>query len=480
MKKKIGIGNTFKMLYIAILVIIVYPFFKYWIINKSVIKYVYMYTFSACQIGTEDLNLNFIAFIVSFGLLTFVYFQLIKYREEVFKNIKQIMIFTAIVAILFAIIIPVTSSDVYSYIASGWIDSHYGENPYYIATNQITNASEEGARDEMFFKVARCWREEPVVYGPAWIIICKGLTLLSFGDINIALISFKIASVLALMACTLLIYKITNKKLFTTLFALNPLVLFETIANVHNDIFLVLFVLLSLYMVVKKKNLFVGVLFLAIATAIKYLSILLLPFLLLYALKEEKIAKRIQKSILYFIEYVACIVAFYLIYARDLEVLAGIFVQQSKYSRSIFLGLWYLFNGKEEVLLILKNLFLLIFIVAYGSVILKLYFTKDLKITKLMQKYQVFLLIFTLVLITNFNSWYLLWLLPTIMWQKAKMIRFTNALTIGGLMAYAISYATYKDDETVGIAYFCIMIIVSIAIGIKISVKTNDIKTLKK
>ena len=80
-----------------------------------------------------------------------------------------------------------------------------------------------------------------------------------------------------------------------------------------------------------------------------------------------------------------------------------------------------------------------------------------------MKTYQVFILIFTFILITNFNPWYVIWLFPTLMWQKVKNIRLTLYLSFGAINSYAITYLTRIDNETVGIPYL-IVIILTIAI----------------
>ncbi len=314
-------------------------------------------------------------------------------------------------------------------------------------------------------KVARCWREEPVVYGPVWSLICKGLTSLSFGNIDIALLIFKLASLAMYIGSIYLIYRITKKKLFMLLFALNPMVLFDGLSNVHNDLFLVFFILLALYFVLKKKNLSLAVVAIAIATGIKYLSILLLPFLILYMLRKEKIGTRVGKAFLYGIEFIGILAIVYAIYVRDFNVFAGIFVQQNKYARSLFLGIWYLLKGNTNSIDILKNGLLLLFILSYSIIVLRLLFTKDekkLRFVPLIRTYQLFLWIFTFILITNFNSWYIMWLLPTMFWQKGKQIKMTTYVSIGSILAYAISYATMKDDETVGIPYFIFMLGIAI------------------
>ena len=168
---------------------------------------------------------------------------------------------------------------------------------------------------------------------------------------------------------------------------------------------------------------------------------------------------------LYGLEFIGILAIGYAVYVRDFNVFAGIFLQQNKYARSLFLGIWYLLKGNTNSIDILKNGLLLLFIASYSIIVLRLLFTKDEKklcFVPLIRTYQLFLWIFTFILITNFNSWYIMWLLPTMFWQKGRQIKMTTYISIGSILAYAISYATMKDDETVGIPYFIFMIGIAI------------------
>lgn len=476
-KSKMNTNKIVDMLYLFVSILFTIPSVLYLVRNKTIYHFTQLFTYTFTNTNTID-YINTILYLGFFFLLFFFYFSILKNVSKIFKTRKQLFLFVAIIGILFSVIIPSTSLDVYSYIGNGWVDSHYHENPYYTSVQDVTN---QYGRDEMLGKVARCWREEPVVYGPVWSLICKGLTSLSIGNITLALYIFKLASLFVFLGSSILIDKITNKKFFVALFALNPFLLFESLSNVHNDIFLIFFILLAIYFVKNRKNLTFAVASIAIATGIKYLSILLLPFLICYGLRKETIKNKIKKTCLYAIEFMVVLFLSYLVYIRDLQVLAGIFIQQNKYGRSIFLGLWYLLNGDEKVLTLLKTFALGIFAMAYMTIILKLFFNrqrKDITFRNTMKTYQVFLLIFTFVLITNFNPWYVIWLFPTLMWQKAKNIRATLYLSLGVLNSYAITYATGIDDESVGIPYFLVMVL-TIAILYAMHLLAKEIKKRK-
>lgn len=302
-------------IYVLLSLLFAIPSIRYLIQNKTVYYFIHVftYTFTKAQ-NVNEQYLNAIIYLCLFGLLFACYFYLLKNSMHVFQTKKRLFGFILVVGILFSIMIPTTSLDVYSYIGNGWVDSHYHENPYYTSVQEVTN---QNGVDPMLGKVARCWRDEPVIYGPVWSLICKGLTSISGGNIDIALYTFKIASLLIFLACSFLIYKITKKKFFCLLFALNPFILFEFLCNVHNDIFLVFFVLLAFYFTKEKKHIAMAVACIAMAVGIKYLSILLLPFILVYMLKEDETKNKIKKGILYGMEFVVLLVIFYLFYIKD-------------------------------------------------------------------------------------------------------------------------------------------------------------------
>ena len=270
-------NNIFIILFTVCSALFAVPSIIYIFQNKTIYKFSWVWTYLFKRPMTKiDCYTNAFLFFILFTAIFLLYFFVLKKHNKILKSKKQIFTLIIIASLLFMIIIPYTSTDVYSYIANGWSSAHYKENPYYISTGEI--AQKNDVSDPMFNKVANCWRFEKVVYGPAWTIICTVLSWISFGNIDIALFVFKLANLAVHIINCILIYKTTKKNLFVVLYGLNPFILFEGLTNVHNDIFIVLFILLALYAVIKKKNLFIAVACIAVATAIKYLAILILPF----------------------------------------------------------------------------------------------------------------------------------------------------------------------------------------------------------
>lgn len=451
--KKLNI-NLPVLIFIITAIVFAIPSITYLMKNKTIygFYYVWTYLFNNPATKSEMLN-NALMFFLLMTILFLAYILIAKKWKTMSK--KSIVVLVILTSIIFGVIIPYTSTDVYSYIGNGWAAAHYGENPYYTATGEITDRT--GQIDPMLNKVANCWKYETVVYGPLWTLICTGLSYISFGNIDIALMIFKLANILVHILNTILVYKITRKKLFMIIYGLNPFILFEAISNVHNDIFIILFILLAIYFTIRRKNLFIAVACVAFATAVKYLAILILPFIVLYYVKNKDVKKRIIYCILCGIEYIVIIALFYLIYMRDFSVLAGLFIQQSKYNRSIMYVIYEYFG--QNAVEIIQTIALAIFAVIYVAFCIRLLLQKKISFMQIIRKYNIFLLAFTFILITNFNAWYIMWLIPTMFFLKRGSQETILALSYTSQIANFASFALHSEEQILGIPFLIIMLV---------------------
>ena len=80
---------------------------------------------------------------------------------------------------------------------------------------------------------------------------------------------------------------------------------------------------------------------------------------------------------------------------------------------------------------------IMLFSVVYIISCLELLFNKQNKITNMLRKYNVALILFLLIL-SNSQQWYLIWLFATIMWQKPKMIKNIIGITLAIEIANSI------------------------------------------
>ena len=412
-----------KILFIISSFLFIIPSLKYFIENKTVYQFEQWFKFLLDDSNRMNQTL---LYVIVLSIITIFYILIIKNRNKLFKNFKSIIKYIAVVGCIYVFTIPFVCSDVFYYLGVGRIDSKYGQNPYYVTIKEYVDTEDNNqylSQDTVLAQgYINDWADTTVVYGPVWQLICKVIAIFSFGNINIGLLVFKLINLLVHLVNCYLIYKVTGKKIFALIYGLNPFVLIEGIVCVHNDIFIVLFILLSLYFLLKKKNLLLSIIFLALCTGIKYFSILLLPFIIIYHFRKEKPLSRLFSCIKYGIIFAVTLLIPYLIYAQDLSILAGMGTQQEKVAKSIYIPISEYFSSSISIS-DLSTLLLSIFVIVYFFTCLTLLFKKKILFREMIQIYTSFLLVFLFALITQFQPWYLMWLMPVIMWHKPNNLK---------------------------------------------------------
>lgn len=336
-----------------------------------------------------------------------------------------------------------------------------GVNPYYKSVKDVIEENPDAVNDEILQKMPGVWIDQTIVYGPIWPLICKILSGLSFGNLTLALCLYKLFNLVLHLINAYLIYKITNKRtVFALMYGINPLILFDGLCNVHNELLLIFLILLGLYFFIKKKNLALTVIAFALATAVKYVAILLLPFIVLYYYRKEKLLKRIMYSFVWSILFIVVLVLSYCIYIRDFNFLNGIMTQQGKFINSIFTPI--AINNFNLALTVSKG-FMLAFIAIYIITIMKLLFsTKEYAFSYLIRNYHGLLVLFLFGTITNFESWYTLWILPTVIWDSSKNIKWLLSITVLSELANTVYFVAY-EHYIFGAIYPVLLIIAIIA-----------------
>ena len=266
---------------------------------------------------------------------------------------------------------------------------------------------------------------------------------------------------------TYLLYKISGKKIYGILYGLNPFVLIEGIANVHNDIFMVLFILLALFELLKRKKLLPSLIFLALATDIKYFAILLLPIIVIYYFRNEDLKTRIIKCIKYGFIYIALVFIPYIIFTKDINVFIGLIEQRKRLAKGMYLFLRLISNNSINTDL-LKNIALILFTIAYFITNIKLITNKKISFRKEIRKIFIYMLAFLFLLITNFQPWYFISISAFIIWQKAKNIKLIVQMQI--LLLFSnIVFLINSENYKYGPQFF-----LSFVIGILICIIINS------
>lgn len=422
--KKENIGILLKASFIISVIIFAIPSIKYYLQHRTIYKFEEWFKYLLKDTDRLEQTIIYIIILIS---MTLIYFLIIKNRNKIFKNNKRMYIYIAIISIIFIVVIPFTCSDVFYYLGVGRINSEYNQNPYYTTIKEFVEQQGNEKYIEKDTVLAQGyindWANSTVVYGPIWTLICRIVASMSLGNIDFGLFIFKLINVIVHLLNCYLIYKLSNKKIFTLLYGLNPFILIEGIACVHNDMFVILFTLASFYFLLKRKNILISLVFLALATSIKYFTILILPFIVIYYVREYKPLKRFSSCILYGGLFAFILGITYLLYIKDLEVFSGLFIQQTKLAKSFYIILTEYFTTPEGIAEKLNKLLLEIFVIIYFFTCITIINKKEIKFSKEIQKANYFIIAFLFLLITNFQPWYIMWLFPCLIWQKSEDIK---------------------------------------------------------
>lgn len=438
LKKEIKIEE--KKIFLGISVLFLLPTIYYILKGNKIINlstnfsYFYLPSVAGTTIQKGISTAMFVGIMLA---LFFLYLQLIKKANYLFKTNRAVAGFIIAISIIFTCMLPMTSTDIFYYIGTGWSEAKYEVNPYYTSLEE-TMQKEEGAKeDEILLKTPKIWRKTTIVYGPVWPMICRVLSGLSAGSLTFALILYKLFNLSVHLINCLILYKLTKKRKWVLLYACNPLILFTGLTEVHNDILVVGMILLALYFFKKKKNMVITVILLAIATAIKYYAILLIPFLVIYDVRKQKMGKRILQATGWAILFIAIVAGLYLVYMKDIEVFKGIPTQQEKFANTCIVPLAVKeYKTAVKISRTIMGGYVLIYVVT----ILKLLFSKKISFIKNIRIYNNLLLVFIFLTITNFQAWYVMWLFSTIIWQRGKIIRLILNISVAVELANAVYF----------------------------------------
>jgi len=192
-------------------------------------------------------------------------------RKEISK--KGLFKLTFVITLLLTFSYNAFSYDVFNYIFDAKIVTHYHENPY------IHKALDFPGDPMLSFMR---WTHRVYPYGPVWLALTVPLSFVGAGFFLPTFFLFKILAALSYLCSVWFLYKIAvivkkeKALLVTAIFALNPLVLIESLVSAHLDIVMTALMLMAVYFLFSKKGI-KSYVFLALSIGIKYASGFLLP-----------------------------------------------------------------------------------------------------------------------------------------------------------------------------------------------------------
>lgn len=471
-EKKININLIIKLLFAISCILFVLPSVVYLIKNGTVYGFDKWFCF---LLNDSNRNMQTFLYLVVLAIMTMLYALILKRQKEIFKNIKQVLIYTLIISAIFLFSISFTCSDVFYYLGIGRLDSEYNQNPYYVTITGFVESQdniESLEKDTVLMQgYQNDWADTTVVYGPIWTAVCKFVAALSFGNIDIGILVFRFINIVIHILNCYLIYAVSKKKIFSAIYGLNPYMLIEGIMCIHNDIFVVCFILVAIYFLIKKKKILPAIVFLAMATAIKYFAILLLPLFIIYHFRDEKPLKRFGRCIQYGILFALIALIPYLFYIKDVNVFAGIFTMQTRFAKSFYIIISEYFTTPQNLNALVHKFLLAIFIYIYAArCLLLLLFKPQIKFNKESKEVEYFLIAFLFMLITNFQPWYIMWLFPLLMWQDSKNIKLIVQISLISQFANSI-FLAYTEDWRNGTPFTFFMLL-----GVTICMYLNNRK----
>ncbi len=192
-----------------------------------------------------------------------------------------IVLLIAAPAIANVLLYPVGALDVFNYMIELKLTFHYDQNPYLVTF--------EAYRTDSFAKPAFL-TDILLFYGPAWLVASwVPVALTGFDDVIRTLIGLKIFNFALLTLAALLIAahqrNSRTRWIAAVAFLANPLVLFEGVANAHNDVLLAT-LLIGAMLALQRKSPLAGPL-LALSALVKMYTVVLVPLFIVVALKDR-------------------------------------------------------------------------------------------------------------------------------------------------------------------------------------------------
>jgi hypothetical protein len=230
-------------------------------------------------------NSAYARLIIAFVILGFLYwgsFRLVSRQVRGRAGWMIVIVGMLAYILVFLFMAPFDAADIYDNIMHGRILGVHNANPF---EQVIANYP-----DDPFFRYT-AWKRAHSAYGPLWEILA-GLAARLAGDGIIAnVLAFKILPGLFHLASVAIIYfylraHAPEKALGgVLLLGWNPVLLYESWGNGHNDMAMAFWFLLAFWWLSKRRY-SLGILALLLGTLVKFIPVLLIPVVIMIALRD--------------------------------------------------------------------------------------------------------------------------------------------------------------------------------------------------
>ncbi len=359
---------------------------------------------------TQHAQLDALAFMAAHTTLFVLYVAALLLTRTLDARTLRWIAFAA--PVLFCLVLvftfPIGAIDVYDYAFHSKMLAFYHVSP-------AAHVPNEFASDTWFKFIA--WRSAASPYGPIWIYLSALIYFLAGGDLLLSLLGFKLLEALALLACGVLVYWLVRHErardaLSAFVFvAWNPLLLGEMAMNGHNDVLMILCVLIA-WCCFQRKYFVSSVIALVMGALIKAPALALAPVLgiaVLRALPSWRMRARFVVS-----AGVAALAVLLLAYAplwSGDNPFATLIAHQDLFTTSPAAVAWHTLELRmdaDAAKSLVRVAALLIFCVAYVRVLWNVNGT----FISLARSSLTVMLLLLVVVTFWFQPWYLVWVVP--------------------------------------------------------------------
>jgi alpha-1,6-mannosyltransferase len=232
-------------------------------------------------LGYGTIRSDFIQLIALFGFLSVIYIIAL-YRKVFNVGFTFILGSAMLLRASLLFMTPNLTDDYFRFIWDGLLFAH-GYNPYLFLPSHfihsahtvtgITSSLYAGLNSPNYY----------TVYPPVCEFIFGLSAKLAGGNILGNIIIIRLIILLAEFGVIFLLYKLTSKLSVSlnvvALYAFNPLVIIELTGNLHLEAVMLLFLVLSIYLLILRKQLYAAVSF-GLAVGVKLLPLIFLPLLI--------------------------------------------------------------------------------------------------------------------------------------------------------------------------------------------------------
>ena len=420
------------------------------------------------------------------GALAGLYFYGLRYVRNCPTSL--ILIFAIAFSLVGLFTIPFDSTDVFFYMATGWAQTHYQINPYSTSLRETTGADDDPMIHNRWMERSRNpWVDLPLAYGFLFAVVVRAIAWLGHGHFWTTLVLFKLLNLLTHAGTAALLWKSSrflpdvNPKTVLYLYAWNPFVVLEYLANVHNDILVGFLIALAVYALLSGR-LFWTIPALAAAGLVKYVTFILVPFAFIFLGRQQGWVKAIRSVLLACALVVFCglpyfgqIGAFkYGLIATQLSESTGSLHAFLFYSYRAVVRLWPSLAGSLPTFSALTGIALWFIVSAF--IVLEFYASRSDKFLKTETTIlRWFLILFAIIFIASskFWAWYIGMLFPLALLTRRKTILADAVIFMS--CTHMLSFASLRT-KTLGYVLFATIIpIVWTAIASSMTKRVADI-----